>query len=64
MECDVEKHLPYASIPTWDCAPYTRDLDQADIVIMGIPFDGGVTFRLAPGSVREPFATEPDYKYF
>lgn len=35
----------YTGIPTFMRAPYVEDLDQVDIGLVGIPFDGGVTNR-------------------
>jgi guanidinopropionase len=35
----------YTGIPTFFRLPYTEKLDQVDIGILGVPFDGGVTNR-------------------
>ena len=41
MEYDVQKHLHYAGIPSFNLYPVTRELDNVDIAIMGVPFDSG-----------------------
>ena len=57
MEYKVQEHLHYAGIPTWNHAPLTQSLEDADIVVMGIPFDSGVTYRpgarFGPRAMRE-----------
>jgi len=42
----------YVGIPTFFRAPYKEDLQDVDIGIIGVPFDGGVTNR--PGSRHGP----------
>lgn len=42
----------YVGIPTFFRAPYQEDLQNVDIGIIGVPFDGGVTNR--PGSRHGP----------
>lgn len=42
----------YTGLPTFMRAPYTEDLSQVDIGLIGIPFDGGVTNR--PGARHGP----------
>lgn len=48
---------PYAGIVTFARRPATRDLAEADIVVLGIPFDTGTTnrpgARLGPRAIRE-----------
>lgn len=40
------QHQPrYVGVPTFFRAPYTQDLSEADIGLIGVPFDGGVTNR-------------------
>ncbi len=40
------QHRPrYTGIPTFFRAPMTQDLTEADIGLIGVPFDGGVTNR-------------------
>ena len=40
------QHQPrYVGIPTFFRAPYTQDLTEVDVGIIGVPFDGGVTNR-------------------
>lgn len=48
MEYEIQKHLHYAGIPSFNLYPYTQDTECADITIMGVPFDSGVTNR--PGA--------------
>ena len=55
MEYEVQKHLHYAGIPSFNLYPVTRELkDDVDITIMGVPFDSGVTNR--PGARSGPRA--------
>jgi guanidinopropionase len=42
----------YTGLPTFMRAPYSEDLGQVDIGLIGIPFDGGVTNR--PGARHGP----------
>ena len=67
MEYKVQDHLHDSGIPTWNHSPYTRDVDGADIVVMGIPFDSGVTFRpgarFGPRSIREQSLIACCFKY-
>src|SRR3954452_12150256 len=40
------QHQPrYVGVPTFFRTPYTQDLSAADIGLIGVPFDGGVTNR-------------------
>lgn len=55
---DVLEHsLPFAGLPTFLRKPYTRDVSQSDVVVMGVPFDGGCTNRAGarhgPRAIRE-----------
>jgi guanidinopropionase len=44
-----QQRLPrYSGIPTFMRVPFVHDLDEIDIAIAGVPFDGGVTAR--PGA--------------
>lgn len=67
MEYRVQEHLHYAGMPTWNHTPYTQDVEDADIVVMGVPFDSGVTFRpgarFGPGAVREQSLIACCFKY-
>jgi len=36
------------------CAPLVRDLEQVDIGIVGIPYDGGLTCRTGAVTGRRP----------
>ncbi len=67
MKYEVQEHLHYAGIPTWNHAPLTQDVEGADIVVMGVPFDSGVTFRpgarFAPRTVREQSLIACCFKY-
>ncbi len=42
----------YTGIPTFFRCPYSEDLSQVDIGVIGVPFDGGVTNR--PGARHGP----------
>lgn len=37
MEYEIQKHLHYAGIPSFNRYPVTRELDGVDIAIMGVP---------------------------
>jgi guanidinopropionase len=39
------RELRFAEIPTFMRAPLVRDLEQVDIGIVGVPYDGGLTCR-------------------
>ena len=56
MEYEVQKHLHYGGIPSFNLYPMTRDLRDVDIAVMGVPFDSGVTnrpgARLGPRAIR------------
>lgn len=56
MEYEIQKHLHYAGIPSFNLYPVTRELKDVDIAIMGVPFDSGVTnrpgARLGPRAIR------------
>ena len=54
MEYNVQDHLHYAGIPSFNRCPVTRDLEGVDLAIMGVPFDAGVTNR--PGARSGPRA--------
>ena len=49
---DPMKRPRYVGLPTFMRAPYAEDLDDVDIGLVGIPFDGGVTNR--PGARHGP----------
>jgi agmatinase len=53
----LESSLPFAGVPTFLRTPCTRDVSQSDIVVMGVPFDGGCTNRAGarhgPRAIRE-----------
>ena len=50
----------YTGVPTFFRAPYTEDVAESDIGLIGVPFDGGVTNRSGtrhgPRAVREQSA--------
>ncbi|MBV8095911.1 MAG: agmatinase [Acetobacteraceae bacterium] len=54
---DPQVQPRYTGIATFFRAPFTEDLVQAEIGIIGVPFDGGVTnrsgTRLGPRAVRD-----------
>jgi agmatinase len=60
----LEKEFPFAGTASFMKLPYGRSIKGADIVIAGIPYDGGTSnrpgARLGPRSVREQsaYATE------
>jgi agmatinase len=39
------EYLPFAGLNSFMKLPYTRDLTDAQLVVMGIPFDSGTTYR-------------------
>ncbi len=51
-----EKKLSFSGISTFADYPHTRELKDADLVVMGVPFDAGVTNRsgakFGPRSIR------------
>lgn len=67
MEYNVQNHLHYAGISSWNHTPITQDITNADIVVMGVPFDNGVTFRpgarFGPRSIREQSLIACCFKY-
>lgn len=67
MEYKVQEHLHYAGIPSWNHCPITQDAAGADIAVVGVPFDSGVTFRpgarFAPRAVREQSLIACCFKY-
>lgn len=54
---DSSKTPRYAGIATFSLLPRLEDVDRADIAVVGIPFDGGVSYRpgarFGPSHVRE-----------
>ena len=54
---DPQARPRYTGIPTFFRVPHTEALDEVDIGIIGVPFDGGVTHRSGarhgPRAVRE-----------
>lgn len=48
---------PFAGIPTFMRRPATRSYDGVDVVVVGIPFDGGTSYRsgtrMGPRKIRE-----------
>ena len=67
MKYEVQEHLHYAGIATWNHCPVTQEVDDADIVVMGVPLDSGVTFRpgarFAPRAIREQSLIACCFKY-
>ena len=41
MEYEVQKHLHYAGIPSFNLFPVTRELEGVDIAVMGSPLTVG-----------------------
>ena len=66
-EYKVQEHLHYAGIPSWNHCEVTQDVEGADIVVLGVPFDSAVTFRpgarFAPRAVREQSLIACCFKY-
>lgn len=56
MNDNIEKYLFYSGISTFGHYPHTRELKDVDIVVMGVPFDAGVTnrsgARMGPRAIR------------
>lgn len=54
---ELEKGLPFAGLNSFMKLPYSRQIDGADLVIMGVPFDSGTTnrsgARFGPRAIRE-----------
>ena len=54
---EVDKYFAYAGINTFLRRPHTQDLTDADIVVMGVPFDCGVSnrsgTRSGPNAIRK-----------
>jgi agmatinase len=48
---------PYQGIATFGRSPHTRDLSAADVAIVGVPYDGGTSYRsgarFGPRAIRE-----------
>lgn len=48
---------PFAGIPTFMRQPATRDLADVDVAVIGVPFDGGTSYRsgtrMGPRKIRE-----------
>ena len=67
MEYIVKEHLHYGGIPTFNHTPYTQDLKDVDIAIMGVPFDVGVTnrpgARFGPRAIRGQSGLACCFKY-
>jgi len=52
MRDDPQVRPRYTGLPTFMRCPYSEDYGEADIVLVGVPFDGGVTNR--PGARHGP----------
>lgn len=54
---DASRHPRYAGLATFARLPRLEDVDRADIAVIGIPFDSGVSYRpgarFGPSHVRE-----------
>jgi len=51
---DIEAKFPYLGVPTFYKFPYTKELKEVDVAIVGVPFDHGTTNR--PGTRYGPRA--------
>lgn len=53
---DARVHPRFAGIPTFMRLPYVADASELDIALVGVPFDGGTTYRagarLGPRHIR------------
>lgn len=53
----IKRNFPFSGISSFGRFPFSRDLSNADVVIMGVPFDIGTTnrsgARMAPRSIRD-----------
>ena len=51
------EQAPFSGLPSFLRKPSTRDMSQSDLVVLGVPFDGGCTNRVgarhSPRAVRE-----------
>ena len=67
FEIEEQQHLHYAGVYGFNKCPVTRDLSNADIVIMGVPFDSGVTYRagarFGPKAIRAISRLANDFYY-
>lgn len=67
MEYNVKEHLHYGGIPSFNSFPVTQDVEGADIAIMGVPFDSGVTnrpgARFGPRAIRNMSGLACCFKY-
>ena len=67
MEYHVQEHLHYAGLATWNHCECTQDIEGADIVVLGVPFDAGTTFRpgarFGPCGVRDQSLIACCFKY-
>ena len=67
MEYHVQEHLHYAGLATWNHCECTQDIEGADIVLLGVPFDAGTTFRpgarFGPCGVRDQSLIACCFKY-
>jgi agmatinase len=53
----LEKAIPFAGLASFMRVPYTRNIEGADLVITGVPFDSGTIYRsgarFGPRAIRE-----------
>lgn len=63
----LDHALGFAGISTFGKYPYSKDIEGADIVVMGVPYDAGVTNRsgtkLGPRAIRLMSALAFDFNY-
>ncbi len=69
----TKKHSPkdpltsprFADIATFSRLPHTQDLKSVDVAILGVPFDGGTTYRpgarFAPRAIRNASSLNRNY---
>lgn len=67
MEYNVQEHLHYGGIASYGGYPVTRDVEGADVVVMGVPFDAGTTnrpgARFGPRAIRNQSHLALCFKY-
>ncbi|MDA4119175.1 MAG: agmatinase [Thaumarchaeota archaeon] len=67
-QIDFAKSPRFAQIATYGRLPFTKNLRGVKAVFVGIPFDGGVTYRsgarFGPGAIRQSSRLLRPYNYF
>lgn len=67
MEYEIMEHVHYAGLPSFNRFKMTRELEGADLAIMGVPFDSGVTnrpgARFGPAAIRQQSRLACSFNY-